>query len=108
MDFLIFWFDGAEEILKTQTTPDLHAAVQLSLAAAEAQFGYLSVDLIGSMLIVASMHWTHGPEFATALTHIERRVVEESLGRKLAQLQEQAAGENPIEDASMGVAPNPQ
>src|SRR4029077_6088085 len=91
LDFLVFWFDGAEAILAQQTTPDLHGAVQLALAAAEAQMGYLSVDLIGQMLVVAAMHWERGPEFATALTHVERRVVEESLGRKMAQLPEEAA-----------------
>lgn len=110
MKFMLAWMESAEEVLKGQKEPDLSSAVQFALAATEAQMGYLSVDLIGQMLVVASMHWEHGPEFATALTHIERRVVEEALGRKLADLREaarEAVGNNePTECARVGVAEN--
>ena len=102
MEFMVFWLEAAEKMLDDPEGPaTLAESVQLALATAERQFGFLPVDLIGQMLVVASMHWIHGPEFATALTFIERRVVEEALARKLNELQQEAAGNDPVEDARL-------
>ena len=108
LTFFTFWFDAAEKMMtKTEVVnpDDLDTdfggevfykysptkSVRKALELAEHEFGFLSVDLIGQMLTVASMHWAHGDQMMTGLTFIERRVVEEALARKIADLQNQAA-----------------
>ena len=94
LEFFTFWFDAAEKMLdeeKDRIYPkSVIEHVRAALELAEAQFGYLSCDLLGAMLTVASMHWACGAEMAEGLTSIERRVMEEALARKIAALQQSA------------------
>jgi len=101
LTFFTFWFDTAETLLWEGTggqsigadpVPNMAImdAVRMALQMAEQQYGFLSVDLIGQMLCVASMHWEQGKEMTQNLTFIEHRVMEEALARKIAALQNAA------------------
>ena len=66
-------------------------AMRKALDLAETEFGFLDTDTIGAMLVVASMHWIHGPAMVEGLTFIEARVMHQALARKIADLQNEAA-----------------
>lgn len=101
LEFFEFWFDATEKMLAQERFAEdnrqkptgwtVIRATRAGLAVAESQFGFLSVDMIGAMLVVAATFWEQGDEMAENLTFIERRVMEEALARKIAALQDEAA-----------------
>ena len=99
LDFFTFWFDTAGVLLTEgrggfrddSTNMPVIEAVRMALEMAEQQFGFLSVELIGQMLTVATMHWEYGAAMAEQLTFIERRVMQQALADKIADLQNSAA-----------------
>lgn len=107
LKFYRFWFDAAETMLderqaradweddnrQPSTTVALTPveAMRRALMLAEEELGFITVDWVGQMLCVASMHWEHGKLMAEGMTPIEVRVMETSLAAKIAQLQEEAA-----------------
>lgn len=69
--------------------PLMHA-VRQALTEVENSHGYLSMEWLGQMLLIAMQHWTHGPLMEHALTRIERRLVEQMAAVKMAELQTSA------------------
>lgn len=101
LTFFEFWFDAAEKLISDgldaqmcNGTPSNAwtpvRAMREALKVSEEQLGFLTVDWIGQMLAVASMHWAHGQEMVKGLTFVEHRLVQESVARKVAQLAEDA------------------
>lgn len=99
--FFTFWFDAAETLMWEGTggqpigsdpVPNMSAteAMRMALEMAEGELGFITVDWVGQMLCVASMHWEQGKQMAEEMTPIEVRVMETALAMKIAQLQESA------------------
>ena len=99
--FFTEWFDAAEEKLKdkpnwTDLADPLRGsiavvAVRHALADTEAKLeGFLGLEWIGQMLLLAEQHWVYGQELVRGLTIIERRAVELMAAVKLAELQASA------------------
>jgi len=104
-EILTAWFTRAEELYAEHdeyTTPDgiarrtrrrtLMQAVRQALADVETDKGYISMEWIGQMMLIALQHWTHGPDMEHAMTRLERRMVEQMAAIKMADLQSSAAG----------------
>lgn len=96
LDFYTFWFDAADRLLDEGYSVDFGVrgpvlAMRRAFELAEEELGFITVDWVGQMLCVASMHWVQGKRMAEEMTPIEVRVMETALAMKLAQLQESAA-----------------
>ena len=63
-----------------------------ALDRAEAELGFLTVDLIGQLLTLAMVHWEFGAAMMVGMTNIEHRVLETALARKIVSLQREAMG----------------
>lgn len=95
LDFFTFWFDAAETLLDEGYHGEFGErgpviAMREALELAEQELGFITIDWIGQMLCVASMHWQHGKRMAEEMTPIEVRAMETALAMKIAQLQESA------------------
>jgi len=98
LQFLTVWVDAAEDLIGAQY-PLLHEGPELDiigpirtgLQLAESEFGFVDIDVIGQMLVVIASHWKYGTTMAEQMTFIEARVMQQSLARKIVQLQQQAA-----------------
>jgi hypothetical protein len=89
LEFFELWFGAADRLFDEWVGGPANAmtVVRLGLDLAENELGYLSVDWIGQMLVVASMHWAHGAEMTDQMTSLEQRLMHEALARKIANLQ---------------------
>lgn len=92
--FLAFfqqWFATADEQIEDQGQEPVNA-MRWALADTEQQLGFLAMEWIGQMLLLASMHWEFGDAMVSGMTNLEKRMVEQMTAIKLVELQETAAG----------------
>lgn len=99
LHFFEEWFDRAEkDMLDGANGPDrfftskstVKHHVSKALEVTEQTLGFLPLEWIGQMLIVAIEHWEHGKDMHEGLTFIEHRLIEQELAKKLAELQKGA------------------
>jgi hypothetical protein len=97
--FFIDWFTLAEKHMKAPVmgsmteTIEAHSPVgstRSALVATEEKLGYLAVEWIGQMLVLASQHWVHGEALVEGMTVMERRMMEQMAAVKMVDLQESA------------------
>jgi len=100
LTFLEDWLGTADRALDLQ--PDLPPAdaFRESLALVEGRQGRIACAFVGQMMVVAISHWVHGEVLAQNLTAVERRLMEDTVLLKLAELENQAA-ETPTEDVPL-------
>lgn len=84
------WFSTADTLMDEDGLNPADA-MRKALDIAEADLGFLSVDLVGQMLVLALAHWKPGAVMMVGMTNIEHRVLETALARKVLSLQESAA-----------------
>lgn len=96
-DFTIAWADHAESWLQSAHNEGIYVdditaieALRATLPRAEGGQGRVTIGMIGATFTLLSMHWEHGSSLADQMTPIERRLLEDTVMLKLAQLQEQA------------------
>jgi hypothetical protein len=91
LQFLEDWVGTADRALDLQ--PDLPPAdaFRESLTLVEGRQGRIACAFVGQMVVVAVSHWVHGEVLAQNLTAIERRLMEDTVLLKLAELEENAA-----------------
>lgn len=97
LDFFILWFTQADAHIElqwplTEDNPilDVAGAMRWGLAIAEELTGYLSMEWIGQMLVLASQHWERGEDMIEQMTIVERRTMEQMAAVKLVELQRSA------------------
>lgn len=100
LKFFTEWFDAAERRLDTKfdfmacsdpiRQAAIASAVRDGLADTEIKLGFLSIEWIGQMVVLAWQHWIHGVDMERGLTIIERRALEQMAAVKLAELQSSA------------------
>ena len=88
-EFLVFWVDAAEKIEKENRQTPIDG-LRHAFDIAEQTFGYVSTDWLGQFLLVIVQHWVYGDEVWESLSVWERRMVEQSMAIKLAELQDSA------------------
>jgi hypothetical protein len=103
LEFFTTWFDKAEALMAdtarhrmssmAETLEDsrVESCVRDAYVVTELKLGYLSMEWIGQMLLIASEHWVHGAEMVKGLSVLETRMLEQMTAIKLAELQEAAA-----------------
>lgn len=93
-DFLVFWFETAEAIYGENNSETsvmgVDHCVRQAFVIAEGELGYLSMEWVGQMLLVASGHWVHGAQLVAGLTPLESRMLEQMSAVKLVELQASA------------------
>ena len=67
------------------------SAVRHALLDVEGRRGYLAMEWLGQMLLLAEQHWVYGEEMERGLTVLERRMMEVMAAVKLVELQESAS-----------------
>jgi hypothetical protein len=87
-DFLVAWFTEAETTWDDQTTA--MDWVRAALVVTEERLGYIAMEWIGQMLVVACQHWIYGDLLLEEMTPLERRMYEQMAAVKLVELQESA------------------
>jgi len=109
LQFLTVWVDAAEDLIRAQypllhdgPEPDIIGPIRTGLQLAESEFGFLDIDVAGQMLVVIASHWRYGVTMTEQMTFIEARVMQQSLARKIADLQNRA-----VQDVSGTVAHGP-
>lgn len=90
-DFLVAWVDSADVRLQTGRDECPRAALLAAFSDMESVFGFLSVDWLSQMLLVAVQHWFEGDRLWESMSVWERRLVEQATAIKLAELQQVAA-----------------
>ena len=88
--FLLDWCDRAESAMETDDL-DAADAMRFSLLLTENIHGRQTIGMVGQLLAVAVMHWTHADALTEGLTEIELRLVQDIVAVKIGQLQSQAA-----------------
>lgn len=99
LEFFTAWFEEAERghanrsdtVFGSGHPRPLMDSVRNAYVATELKLGYLSMEWIGQMLLIASEHWVHGPEMLKDMTVLEARMLEQMTAIKLVELQEAAA-----------------
>lgn len=66
-------------------------AMRKGLEDTESAYGFLAMEWIGQMLLLAYQHWKYGSAMERGLTVIERRALEVMAAVKAAELQASAA-----------------
>lgn len=104
LTFLEDWLGTADRAMDLQ--PDLSPvdAFRESLALVEQRQGRIACSFVGQMLVVAVSHWVQGEALANNLSALERRMMEDTVLMKLAELESQAA-ESPDDTPSQDVIP---
>lgn len=95
--FFTDWFTEAERLLDDKVEDEdgnllgATEAVRAALASTEEKLGgFLGLEWIGQMLLLAEQHWFYGVDMMERLTIIERRSVELMAAVKMAELQASA------------------
>lgn len=98
LDYLDKWFTLAERLYdEVDDSGDRKRSVvksvrlALSYLEADPEWGYLSMEWIGQMLLLAQQHWIHGEWMERGLTVLERRMLEQMTAVKMVELQESAS-----------------
>lgn len=88
--FLEEWLDGAERAMELDSDLQPADAFRSTFAGVEQSRGRIACAYVGQMLVVAISHWEHGHAISDSLTVIERRLMEDTILLKLAELEKQA------------------
>lgn len=94
-DFLLRWVDDAEVRLAVGGL-EPREGLASAYADAEDEMGFLSVEWLGQMLLVIIQHWAEGDALWESLSPWERRMVEQAVAVKVAELQK-SAGDTGVE-----------
>ncbi|QZE10490.1 hypothetical protein SEA_SCOOBYDOOBYDOO_173 [Mycobacterium phage ScoobyDoobyDoo] len=90
-EFFKAWFGLAHTMVDgVETQWPVMDAVRSALRTTEDDLGFLSMEWIGQMLLVASQHWVHGDRMVEGMTALESRMMEQMAAIKLVELQESA------------------
>ena len=89
LEYFEFWFSTADTLIDRDGLSSV-AAMRKALDRAEAELGFLTVDLIGQLLTLAMVHWEPSAAMMVGMTNIEHRVLETALARKIVSLQQEA------------------
>lgn len=93
LEFVEDWVETAEYAMNQDSDLAPENAIRAALAPVEQRQGRIAASYVGQMLIVIASHWVYGTEMSERLTSIERRLMEDMLVMKLAELEKAAAEE---------------
>ncbi|ASZ74726.1 hypothetical protein KHO57_gp178 [Mycobacterium phage Phabba] len=96
LEFFDEWFTLAENLAEEvddsgNTKRSAVSAVRHALLDVEGRRGYLAMEWIGQMLLLAEQNWVYGEAMERGLTVLERRMMEVMAAVKLVELQESAS-----------------
>lgn len=95
-DFLVTWMDTADRLIEVSGEVPLREIASKAFQETEQTLGFVSVEWLGQMLLVAVQHWVDGDDLWESLSVWERRMVEQAAALKIAELQQSAAA--PVTD----------
>lgn len=81
----------SDDIVYGDSERAITSHVRKALAETESAYGFLSVEWIGQMLLLAYQHWKYGEPMEQGLSVIERRTLEQMAAVKAAELEASAA-----------------
>jgi len=106
----VFWMETSEKLLveelshfsdlpNAENMISVRHSVSKALELAEQTFSFLSVEWLSQMLVVMTDHWEYGEKLYEDLSYMEKRLVQQAIAMKIAELQAIAAQES--DSASM-------
>ncbi|ACH62146.1 hypothetical protein MYRNA_177 [Mycobacterium phage Myrna] len=95
LEFFTEWFTLAEKLYEERgehgnLVRSCVSSVRHALLDVESRRGYLAMEWLGQMLLLAEQNWVYGAEMERGLTVLERRMMEVMAAVKLVELQESA------------------
>lgn len=90
--FLVFWVEAADTLLgEDDGSLHPHDALSSAFEVTEKEYGFLSMEWLGQMLLLVIQYWEDGMRLFDSLSVFERRLVEQATAMKVVELQGLAA-----------------